>query len=114
MHKTSAFITLLLAAVANGQDLSAEANSAGSDVYARDTYRVETWVCPFKERIEYDPGEIECGLLQVPENRENPDSRIIELHFVKLNSTWDDEDEKSDDEEDAGLAPESATTRLST
>jgi hypothetical protein len=62
-------------------------------------------VCPFKGRIEYDPGEIECGLLQVPENREDPDSRFIELHFVKLNSTWDDEEEQDDDEEDSGLEP---------
>jgi len=78
---------------------------AAPDIYARDTYRIESLVCPFKSRIEYDPGEIECGLLQVPENREDPDTRFIELHFVKLNSTWDDDDEESDSEDDAGLAP---------
>ena len=75
--------------------------------FARDTFRIDTLVCPFKGDIEYDPGDIECGLLQVPENREDPNSRFIELHFVKLNSTWDDEEEadKDDDEEDSGLAP---------
>jgi pimeloyl-ACP methyl ester carboxylesterase len=76
------------------------------DHFARDTYRVDTIVCPFKGQIDYEPGDIECGLLEVPENREDPDSRFIELHFVKLNSRWGkDEDEDEDDEEDSGLAP---------
>jgi len=107
MPRIAIFLLVSLVASANGQDIVDEAASATPDIYARDTYRVETWVCPFKERIDYDPGEIECGLLQVPENREDPDSRFIELHFVKLNSTWDDEEEadKDDDEEDSGLAP---------
>ncbi len=77
-----------------------------TDYFARDSLRIESLVCPFKGDIEYEPGEIECGLLQVPENRENPDSRFIELHFVKLNSTWDDEEQEDEDEEDdSGLAP---------
>jgi pimeloyl-ACP methyl ester carboxylesterase len=42
----------------------------------------------------------------VPENREDPDSRFIELHFVKLNSRWGrDNEEKDDVEEDSGLPP---------
>ena len=61
-------------------------------------------MCPFKGKIDYEPGEIECGLLQVPENREDPDSRYIELHFVKLVSTWDDEkgEPSEEDENDNG------------
>ena len=83
-----------------------EMSSIETDYFARDTYRIEAFVCPFKSRIDYEPGEIECGLLQVPENREKPDSRFIDLHFVKLNSTWDDEKAAEEDEEDdAGLAP---------
>lgn len=79
-----------------------------ADLFARDSYRIDTIVCPFKGEIEYEPGEIECGLLQVPENRENPDSRMIELHFVKMNSRWAKDHEESDgeyaeDEEDNGL-----------
>ncbi|MCG8433357.1 MAG: alpha/beta fold hydrolase [Gammaproteobacteria bacterium] len=75
------------------------------DYFARDTFRIDTVVCPFKNEIKYEPGDMECGLLQVPENREDPDSRFIELHFVKLNSKWDDEKQKeNDDEEDSGLA----------
>ena len=104
MNKFLILIPMLTAASASAQEV-AEGNSADADLFARDTYRIDTLVCPFKSRIEYDPGEIECGLLQVPENREDPDSRFIELHFVKLNSTWDDEEEQDDDEEDSGLEP---------
>jgi len=30
-------------------------------------------VCPFKGDIDFDPGDIECGLIEVPENREDPE-----------------------------------------
>ncbi len=74
-------------------------------LFARDSFRIDSVVCPFKGVIEYEPGEIECGLMQVPENREKPDSRFIELHFVKLKSTWDDDDQEEEGEEDdSGLA----------
>jgi len=77
-----------------------------ADLFARDTYRIDKLVCPFKGEIDYEPGDIECGLLQVPENREDPNSRFIELHFVKLNSRWGkDDEEKDEDEDDSGLAP---------
>jgi pimeloyl-ACP methyl ester carboxylesterase len=79
------------------------------ELFARDTFRLDTVVCPFKGTIDYEPGEIECFLLQVPENREKPDSRFIELHVVKLNSTWDDEEsgknEKDDEESGYDLKP---------
>lgn len=97
----------ILSAAALAQSTVAPAEAV--DYFARDTYRIDTLVCPFKGRIDYDPGEIECGLLQVPENREDPESRYIELHFVKLNSTWDDDEEddsdSDSDEEESGLAP---------
>ncbi len=75
------------------------------DYFARDTFRIDSYVCPFKNDIDYEPGEIECGLLQVPENREKADSRYIELHFVKLNSTWDDEEQDSDDDSGESSRP---------
>jgi pimeloyl-ACP methyl ester carboxylesterase len=76
------------------------------DLFARDSYRIDTVVCPFKGEIEYEPGDIECGLLEVPENREDPDSRFIELHFVKLNSRWGkDDDEDSEEDKDDSLPP---------
>jgi len=86
---------------------AASAEVSAGDPFARDSFRIDTVVCPFKGDIDYEPGDIECGLLEVPENREDPDSRFIELHFVKLNSRWgrDDEDEANDDEEDSGLPP---------
>ena len=81
-----------------------------ADYFARDTYRIDTVVCPFKGQIEYEPGDMECGLLEVPENREDPDSRFIELHFVKLNSRWgkddgEEEDEEEDEEEFEDVEP---------
>ena len=103
MRMTWLSIALLLSGFAQGQT---KAEEQAVDYFARDSFRIDTFVCPFKDDIDYEPGEIECGLLQVPENRENPSSRFIELHFVKLNSTWDDEaEEEEDDEEESSLAP---------
>ena len=100
------FVVLLFAAGAHAQSVADEASDDVPNLYARDSYRIDTLVCPFKGRIDYEPGEIECGLLQVPENREDPDSRFIELHFIKLVSTWDDEEAKADEgDEDSGLEP---------
>ena len=79
-------------------------SSGAVDLFARDTFRIDRVVCPFKGQIRYEPGEMECGFLRVPENRENPESRFIDLHFVKLSSTWDDEERKRDSKDD-GLAP---------
>jgi pimeloyl-ACP methyl ester carboxylesterase len=108
MRTCLTLLSLSLASAAIAQEPVEDVTAAEPDLYARDTYRIDTLVCPFKSRIDYEPGDIECGLLQVPENREDPNSRFIELHFVKLNSTWDDEEEEEkekDDEEDSGLAP---------
>ncbi|MEN1727731.1 MAG: alpha/beta fold hydrolase [Pseudomonadota bacterium] len=47
-------------------------------------------ICPFAGSIDYEPGEIECGLIQVPENREVEGSRTIELHYVRIAATGKD------------------------
>ncbi len=71
------------------------AQPAAPDYFARDTFKAETIICPFKGTIQYKPGEISCGLLTVPENREKTASRTIQLHFVKLAArkplVWDAE-----------------------
>lgn len=54
------------------------------------------FVCPFKDEIDYEPGEISCGFITVPENRERADSRMIRLHFVKIAATGEDEDHRED------------------
>ena len=106
MRTALLFVSLLLAAAVLADEHNDEMSIVETDLFARDTYRIESFVCPFKSRIDYEPGEIECGLLQVPENREKPDSRFIDLHFIKLNSTWDDEEaEEEDANDDSGLAP---------
>ncbi len=80
-----------------------------TDRFQRDSYRLDPVICPFRGDISYKPGEIDCFLLEVPENREKADSRMIELHVVRLNSRWGkDEDEKPEPEDgeiDYGLAP---------
>ncbi|MDX1624870.1 MAG: alpha/beta fold hydrolase [Wenzhouxiangellaceae bacterium] len=49
-------------------------------------------VCPFRASVDYEPGDLRCGLIQVPENREVPGSRTIELLFVHIRATGEDED----------------------
>ena len=44
----------------------------------------DTLVCPFRNRIDYEPGQVECGLIRVPENREVVGSRTIELNFIRI------------------------------
>ncbi|WDI32563.1 alpha/beta fold hydrolase [Hyphococcus flavus] len=65
--------------------------------FARDTLRIRTVACPFKGEVQYKDGEISCYQLEVPENREKPDSRMIELQFIKLAAR---KPEKWDNEED--------------
>ncbi len=75
--------------------------AAPADLFGRDTYRIDSTICPFKGDIDYEPGDIECGFLQVPENRENPDSRMIELLYVKLNARWGKDDFEENRNEEA-------------
>lgn len=56
-------------------------------------------VCPFRGEIDYEPGEIECGFITVPENRSDPDSRLIRLHYVRIAATGDPEAEEGADEQ---------------
>lgn len=70
-----------------------------ADLFARDSYKTTPIVCPFKGRVKYKPGEISCGLLTVPENREKADSRDIQLHYVKIHARKPDDwdaDEKGE------------------
>ncbi|NVJ62279.1 MAG: alpha/beta fold hydrolase [Gammaproteobacteria bacterium] len=67
-------------------------------IFARDSFNLAPISCPFKNEIKFEKQDIECFLLEVPENREKPDSRYIELHIVKLNAKVDDvskEEEKA-------------------
>ena len=64
-----------------------EEDAAGpgdEELFARDSYQLRDIVCPFKGAIQYEPGEISCQLLEVPENREKKRARFIELHVVKI------------------------------
>ncbi|MHA7872352.1 MAG: hypothetical protein ACX939_08385, partial [Hyphococcus sp.] len=67
------------------------------DLFDKDTFSTRTIVCPFKGAVEYDPGDVSCGLLEVPENREKARPRTIELHYVKIAAKkpedWDTEED---------------------
>lgn len=60
-------------------------------------------VCPFRGEIDYEPGEIECGFITVPENRSDPQSRLIRLHYVRIAATGEAE---AGDEGDDGTEGE--------
>ena len=81
-----------------------EGVGAPADPFDRDSYRLDPTVCPFRGDIDYRPGDFDCFLLEVPENREDPGSRFIELHVVRLNARWGKE-EFEDRTEETGLAP---------
>ncbi|MEM6554791.1 MAG: hypothetical protein AAF642_02890, partial [Pseudomonadota bacterium] len=45
-------------------------------------------VCPFHNAApKYDPEEFRCGYVLVPEDRTNPDSRLIKLSVLKIASS---------------------------
>ncbi|MEM1413183.1 MAG: alpha/beta fold hydrolase, partial [Pseudomonadota bacterium] len=48
-----------------------------------------TWTeapCPFPASEEYDFERVDCGYVLVPENRRNPDSRLIRLSIARVHS----------------------------
>ncbi|MBI1265095.1 MAG: alpha/beta fold hydrolase [Alphaproteobacteria bacterium] len=59
--------------------------------------RLTPLVCPFRGEIDYEPGEVSCGMITVPENRERAGSRLIQLHYVRISPTGEDEAEHRDD-----------------
>ena len=63
------------------------------DYFDKDKFSVRTVVCPFKGVVDYEPGDITCGALAVPENREKARPRTIEIHFTKIHAKkpedWD-------------------------
>ncbi|NRA29331.1 MAG: alpha/beta fold hydrolase [Parvularculaceae bacterium] len=59
-------------------------------------------VCPFKGEVGYEPGEVTCGFIEVPENRSDPDSRTIRLLFAKMHAKAGLEPEEGDESADKG------------
>ena len=53
-------------------------------------------VCPFHTAApKYDPEEFRCGYVLVPEDRTNPDSRLIKLSVLKIASTTENPDKRA-------------------
>lgn len=103
-------VSLWIPCTALAQGATSLAAGTTVDLFARDTFQLDAVVCPFKGEIEYEAGDIECALLEVPENREKPDSRFIELLVVKLTSKPDDDD-RPEPSSDAGDLPQPAPGR---
>lgn len=59
--------------------------------------RLTPLVCPFKGAIDYEPGEVSCGMITVPENRERAGTRLIQLHYVRIAPTGEDEADYRED-----------------
>lgn len=51
------------------------------------TPRWQAEVCPFKRTAKYDPAKVTCGYVRVPENRRDPNSRLIRIAVAKVAST---------------------------
>jgi len=101
---TAAACAAGLLGAAQAQDMGSEAPDAGVVGAEPARAAAPNWptpvpvdfVCPFKDAIDYEPGEIACGFITVPENRENPDSRMIRLHYVKIAATGEEADYRAD------------------
>ena len=61
---------LALPALAQLSEIDQSGLKVQPDLFARDSLRIDSIVCPFRNEVDYEPGDIECGLLEVPENRE--------------------------------------------
>jgi|GEM_PF-1505647 len=46
--------------------------------------------CPFPAQVDYDRDRIQCGYVLVPENRRDPNSRLIRLSIARVRSSEDD------------------------
>ncbi len=46
-------------------------------------------ICPFHGEVKYDEDAVECGSVLVPEDRTNPDSRLIRLALMRVKSSSD-------------------------
>ncbi|MDM7860398.1 alpha/beta fold hydrolase [Alteromonas sp. ASW11-36] len=89
------FTQLLFTATANAQQ-----SEAISELMEESN--LVTVVCPFKDEIDYEPERLRCGMLSVPENRDDPNSRMIRLtyaHIIASARNPDEEAEESDEEE---------------
>lgn len=54
------------------------------------------YVCPFHAGApKYDPEEFRCGYVLVPEDRTNPDSRLIQLSVLKIRSTTNNPEQRA-------------------
>ena len=66
--------------IKSDDDVLTSEQSVPVDYFDKDKFNARTVVCPFKGQIDYDPGDISCGALAVPENREKARPRTCLLY----------------------------------
>ena len=44
-------------------------------------------LCPFHGQVDYDDAIVKCGTVEVPENRSDPDSRLISIAVMRITPT---------------------------
>lgn len=84
--------TALLVPVSNAQTQDAAAATAQfragvAPVWENFAARYQTHICPFHGDVKFDEKIIECGSVLVPEDRTNPDSRLIRLAVMQVKSS---------------------------
>ncbi|GIR72120.1 MAG: hypothetical protein CM15mP74_33710 [Halieaceae bacterium] len=79
---------LALPALAQLSEIDQSGLKVQPDLFARDSLRIDSIVCPFKNEVDYEPGDIECGLLEVPENREKGIRVLSSFTLSKSTRKW--------------------------
>ncbi len=93
----AAFLNAAVAQEAPGEQTLLQEVQEPAPVLRQVDPQATSLICPFRGAIDYEPGDIECGRITVPENRERSDGRLIQLHYVRI-AAWgeDDTEHRSD------------------
>jgi pimeloyl-ACP methyl ester carboxylesterase len=86
------FLAALLAPVCAAQSqqnvaATSPSRSGVAPVWEEFAPRYQAHVCPFHGEAKFDDDIVECGSVLVPEDRTNPDSRLIRLSLMQVKSS---------------------------
>jgi pimeloyl-ACP methyl ester carboxylesterase len=92
MKYAMGFLAAMLATVCAAQShenvAAASPSRAGvAPVWEEFAPRYQPHICPFHGEAKFDADIVECGSVLVPEDRTNPDSRLIRLSVMRVKSS---------------------------
>ena len=92
MKYAMGFLALLLAPACAAQSLEnvaavSPSRSGVAPVWENFAPRYQAHICPFDGEAKFDDDIVECGSVLVPEDRTNPDSRLIRLSVMQVKSS---------------------------